>query len=101
MKISKENLLYYNFIDCKIKNLLIDKKYNSELNNYLIDKELSELMSFKNKLDSILPNLSKKELNLFSIFTGEYTNRDVAKIYNVTEQTICLWKNDLLKKINQ
>ncbi len=37
MKISKENLLYYNFIDCKTKNLLIDKKYNSELNNYLID----------------------------------------------------------------
>lgn len=101
MKISRKNLLYYRFIDCKIKNLIIDKQYNSESNNYLIDKELNELMSFKNRLDSILPSLSKKELNLFSIFTGKYTNRDVAKIYSVTEQTICLWKNDLLKKLNQ
>lgn len=101
MKFTKENLKYYHLLDCKIKNLLIDKEYNYEISKTLLDDEIKILSEFKNKIDNILPTLTEKELDVFNIMAGITRNQEIANKYDVTFQTICYWERTLLKKINQ
>lgn len=101
MKFTRENLRYYHLLDCKIKNLLIDKEYNSEIDKTLLDKEIERLTEFKNEIDNILPTLSEKELDILNIITGTTKNQEVANKYNVTFATICNWEKSLLNKMNK
>ncbi len=101
MKFTRENLRDYHLLDCKIKNLLIDKEYNSEIDKTLLDKEIERLTEFKNEIDNILPTLSEKELDILNIITGTTKNQEVANKYNVTFATICNWEKSLLNKMNK
>lgn len=101
MKFTRENLRDYHLLDCKIKNLLIDKEYNSEIDKTLLDKEIERLTEFKNEIDNILPTLSEKELDVLNIITGTTKNQEVANKYNVTFATICNWEKSLLNKMNK
>ncbi|MDM0981890.1 hypothetical protein QTJ06_14090 [Clostridium perfringens] len=101
MKFTRENLRDYHLLDCKIKNLLIDKEYNSEIDKTLLDKEIERLTEFKNEIDNILPTLSEKELDVLNIITGTTKNQEVANKYDVTFATICNWEKSLLNKINK
>ena len=101
MKFTRENLIDFHLLDCKIKNLLIDKEYNSEIDKTLLDKEIERLTEFKNEIDNILPTLTEKELNVLNIITGVTTNQKIANKYDVTFQTVCNWERTLLKKINK
>ena len=101
MKFTRENLRDYHLLDCKIKNLLIDKEYNSEIDKTLLDKEIERLTEFKNEIDNILPTLTEKELDVLNIITGTTKNQEVANKYDVTFATICNWEKSLLKKMNK
>lgn len=101
MKFTRENLIDLHLLDCKIKNLLIDKEYNSEIDKTLLDKEIERLTEFKNEIDNILPTLSEKELDVLNIITGTTKNQEVANKYNVTFATICNWEKSLLNKMNK
>ncbi|HHD2824505.1 TPA: hypothetical protein ACOTHD_002965 [Clostridium perfringens] len=101
MKFTRENLIDLHLLDCKIKNLLIDKEYNSEIDKTLLDKEIERLTEFKNEIDNILPTLSEKELDILNIITGTTKNQEVANKYNVTFATICNWEKSLLNKMNK
>ncbi|EOU1117162.1 hypothetical protein AB8I95_003160 [Clostridium perfringens] len=101
MKFTRENLRDYHLLDCKIKNLLIDKEYNSEIDKTLLDKEIERLTEFKNEIDNILPTLTEKELDVLNIITGTTKNQEVANKYNVTFATICNWEKSLLNKMNK
>ncbi|HHL2067837.1 TPA: hypothetical protein ACQ3W1_003101 [Clostridium perfringens] len=101
MKFTRENLRDYHLLDCKIKNLLIDKEYNSEIDKTLLDKEIERLTEFKNEIDNILPTLTEKELDILNIITGTTKNQEVANKYNVTFATICNWEKSLLNKMNK
>ncbi|EPB8188196.1 hypothetical protein ACRTAR_003165 [Clostridium perfringens] len=101
MKFTRENLRDYHLLDCKIKNLLIDKEYNSEIDKTLLDKEIERLTEFKNEIDNISPTLTEKELDVLNIITGTTKNQEVANKYNVTFATICNWEKSLLNKMNK
>lgn len=101
MKFTRENLIDLHLLDCKIKNLLIDKEYNSEIDKTLLDKGIERLTEFKNEIDNILPTLSEKELDILNIITGTTKNQEVANKYNVTFATICNWEKSLLNKMNK
>ncbi|WP_142421000.1 LuxR C-terminal-related transcriptional regulator [Clostridium perfringens] len=101
MKFTRENLRDFHLLDCKIKNLLIDKEYNSEIDKTLLDKEIERLTEFKNEIDNILPTLTEKELDVLNIITGTTKNQEVANKYDVTFATICNWEKSLLKKMNK
>ncbi|TBX13695.1 LuxR C-terminal-related transcriptional regulator [Clostridium perfringens] len=101
MKFTRENLRDYHLLDCKIKNLLIDKEYNSEIDKTLLDKEIERLTEFKNEIDNILPTLTEKELDVLNIITGTTKNQEVANKYDVTFATICNWEKSLLNKMNK
>ncbi|HFL2519634.1 TPA: hypothetical protein ACG3HC_003515 [Clostridioides difficile] len=101
MKFTRENLRDFHLLDCKIKNLLVDKEYNSEIDKTLLDKEIERLTEFKNEIDNILPTLTEKELDVLNIITGTTKNQEVANKYNVTFATICNWEKSLLNKMNK
>lgn len=101
MKFTRENLRDFHLLDCKIKNLLIDKEYNSEIDKTLLDKEIERLTEFKNEIDNILPTLTEKELDVLNIITGTTKNQEVANKYDVTFATICNWERTLLNKMNK
>lgn len=101
MKFTKENLKYYHLLDCKIKNLLIDKEYNYEIDKTLLDKEIKRLTEFKNEIDTILPALTEKELDVLYVISGKLTNQEVSKKYNVVKETVSRWQNRILDKINK
>lgn len=101
MKFTRENLIDFHLLDCKIKNLLIDKEYNSEIDKTLLDKEIERLTEFKNEIDNILPTLTEKELDVLNIITGTTKNQEVANKYDVTFATICNWEKSLLNKMNK
>ncbi|EOU2091094.1 hypothetical protein C0L73_14585 [Clostridium perfringens] len=101
MKFTRENLIDLHLLDCKIKNLLIDKEYNSEIDKTLLDKEIERLTEFKNEIDNILPTLTEKELDVLNIITGTTKNQEVANKYYVTFATICNWERTLLNKMNK
>ena len=101
MKFTRENLIDLHLLDCKIKNLLIDKEYDSEIDKTLLDKEIERLTEFKNEIDNILPTLTEKELDILNIITGTTKNQEVANKYNVTFATICNWEKSLLNKMNK
>ncbi|MFH5975250.1 LuxR C-terminal-related transcriptional regulator [Clostridium perfringens] len=101
MKFTRENLRDSHLLDCKIKNLLIDKEYNSEIDKTLLDKEIERLTEFKNEIDNILPTLTEKELDVLNIITGTTKNQEVANKYDVTFATICNWEKSLLNKMNK
>lgn len=101
MKFTRENLIDLHLLDCKIKNLLIDREYNSEIDKTLLDKEIERLTEFKNEIDNILPTLTEKELDVLNIITGTTKNQEVANKYNVTFATICNWEKSLLNKMNK
>ena len=101
MKFTRENLRDFHLLDCKIKNLLVDKEYNSEIDKTLLDKEIERLTEFKNEIDNILPTLTEKELDVLNIITGTTKNQEVANKYDVTFATICNWERTLLNKMNK
>lgn len=101
MKFTRENLIDFHLLDCKIKNLLIDKEYNSEIDKILLDKEIERLTEFKNEIDNILPTLSEKELDVLYVISGKLTNQEVSKKYNVVKETVSRWQNRILDKINK
>lgn len=101
MKFTKKNLKDFHLLDCKIKNLLIDKKYNSEIDKTLLDKEIKRLTEFKNEIDTFLPTLTENELDVLYVISGKLTNKEVSKKYNVVKQTVSRWQNKVLNKINK
>lgn len=101
MILTRENLYNSYLLDCKIKNLLIDKKYNSEIDKTLLDKEIKRLTEFKNEIDTFLPTLTEKELDVLYVISGKLTNKEVSKKYNVVKQTVSRWQNKVLNKINK
>ena len=117
----------YNYINCKIRNIQleldefentiisgVDVSKDSIKSGYVsstveknvirkqnLERELEYLKLMDKKIKNVKECLTEREKSIFNIFTNVCTNGDIAIKYNVTEQTVCYWKKNLLKKINK